>query len=89
MFMDCASCVDGMTSANETCTVCAGTGEIDLTDDAFKDIRHGAMLSLTGIVWSALLTDIADIKSKLDALDVKMDTLDSHLDIIEAKIDVL
>jgi len=70
MVLDCHACVDGTTSGGLSCGICGGDGEIDLLDDAFKQIPIGAEKALMGVVWSTLLTNQADMADKLnDCLD--------------------
>ena len=70
MVIDCHACVDGTTSAGESCGLCGGDGEIDLLDAAFREIKLGSEKRLMGFVWSTLLTNQADMADRInDCLD--------------------
>jgi len=89
MVFTCGTCSGTGSNGGVLCSVCGGDGEINLTDPTFRQISHGDQIALTGVIWDSMLTTLADIGAKLDALDVKMDVLDAHLDTIEKKIDNL
>lgn len=89
MLITCTPCSGTGSSGGVSCTVCGGDGELDLTDANFKGIRVGDQIAIMGVVWDSLLTSVADIEGKLDAIDTKLDTIDVHLDTIETKIDAL
>jgi len=68
MIIKCHACTEGTTSADLPCSICGGDGEIDLTDLAFREIKYGPMLSLTGHVWSETLIKIDAIIAEQAAI---------------------
>lgn len=70
MIIKCHACTEGTTSAGLPCSICGGDGEIDLADLAFREIKYGPMLSLTGLIWDTILTNQSDMADKInDVLD--------------------
>ena len=70
MIIDCSVCIDGVASDGNSCGVCGGDGEIDLTDVAFG--RCDVPARIQGIVWNAILTKLEANAEELDYIHGKV-----------------
>jgi len=81
MIINCSSCINGVASDGNACTVCGGDGEIDLTDAIFG--RYGVPAGVHGVVWDAMLTRLSDIEDKVDDVMNKCNDIKEILDELE------
>ena len=72
MLINCETCKGTGVLLEESCPNCGGNGEVDFLDDSFKHTRHSQFMTLQGAMWSALLTDIKDIKDKYNDIFEKV-----------------
>jgi len=78
MELTCEPCAGtGVLEGDVTCTYCNGNGKVDLTDPEFKHMPAGPRRALQGLVWSMLLTTVADLQDKVN------DVIDKCNDIFE------
>jgi len=81
MDITCNYCNGSGTLEGVPCTYCGGDGQVSLTDDDFKHQLRGGMGNrgrlITGQVWTAILTKVADVEDKVN------DVIDKCNDIME------
>lgn len=65
---------------NEPCSTCGGDGKILLADADFSHIRGAGFRALRGTIWDLLLTSLASLDTKIDALQADITTIKAKTD---------
>ena len=77
MEINCHACIDGIDSSGNTCSLCGGSGVIELTAEVFKEVKETDIKFFMRQVWLKLIDDLEDTQDKVD------DVLDKCDDILE------
>ena len=78
MVLDCTVCTNGIGSDGQTCKVCGGDSELNLTDAHFTQLI--SRWKIHGLVWNEILTQLADLTDKVNDVMDKCNDIKEKLD---------